>query len=67
MRITYDRTADAAYIYVVPKELGRRVENTYACDPQEVNGQIQLDFDQSGQLVGIEFWTRVGYFRRRCW
>ena len=54
MSITYDREADAAYIYLVPKELARRVANTYACDPQEVKGQIQLDFDESGQLIGIE-------------
>jgi uncharacterized protein YuzE len=24
------------------------------CDPLEVNGQINLDFDDSGRLIGVE-------------
>lgn len=27
---------------------------TYGCDPAQVNGQIHLDFDDEGHLVGIE-------------
>ena len=52
--ITYDRTVDAAYIYLVSPDQGLHSAKTYACDPIEVNGQIQLDFDERGQLLGIE-------------
>ncbi|MGN8171862.1 DUF2283 domain-containing protein [Hyphomicrobiales bacterium] len=27
---------------------------TYCCDPNEVDGQINLDFDSDGRLIGIE-------------
>lgn len=26
----------------------------YACDPVDVQGQINLDFDSAGHLIGIE-------------
>jgi uncharacterized protein YuzE len=54
MRITYDRRADAAYIDLLRDDSEGNVAKTYCCDPQEVNGQIHLDFDGSGRLVGIE-------------
>ena len=53
MKITYDRDADAAYIYLVPITDGG-VAQTYPCDPAEVNGMINLDFDREGRLLGIE-------------
>jgi uncharacterized protein YuzE len=28
--------------------------DTYGCDPEEVGGQIHLDFDKEGRLIGIE-------------
>ncbi len=52
MKITYDPLADAAYIYLTPAI--NQVDRTYACDPREVGGQINLDFDALGRLVGIE-------------
>ncbi len=54
MKITYDPSTDAAYIYLVPKIETGGVNATYCCDPLEINGQINLDFDASGRLVGIE-------------
>jgi len=27
---------------------------TYCCDPKEINGMINLDFDKNGKLLGIE-------------
>jgi uncharacterized protein YuzE len=27
---------------------------TYPCDPMVVNGEINLDFDRDGRLVGVE-------------
>ena len=53
MRITYDEETDAAYIYLVPIAAGG-VAQTYPCDPSEVNGMINLDFDREGRLLGIE-------------
>jgi len=50
---TYDRQVDAAYISL--KKVGPGgVANTYTCDIEQVGGMINLDFDRSGQLVGIE-------------
>ncbi len=50
---TYDRQVDAAYVYL--KKVGPGgVAKTYTCDIEQVGGMINLDFDQSGQLVGIE-------------
>ncbi|MHB0915648.1 MAG: DUF2283 domain-containing protein [Thermoleophilia bacterium] len=53
MWITYDQDADAAYIYLREIEAGGSVK-TYPCDPLEVDGMINLDFDKEGRLVGIE-------------
>jgi uncharacterized protein YuzE len=54
MRIEYDPEADAAYITLVEKGSGSRVAQTVPVDPAEVNGEINLDFEESGRLIGIE-------------
>jgi YD repeat-containing protein len=54
MKLTYDDTVDAAYIYLEDDIKPVGVAKTYSCDPQEVGGQINLDFDAAGRLVGIE-------------
>jgi uncharacterized protein YuzE len=54
VRITYDPKADAAYIYLVDEIRPGGVVRTYPCDPREVKGQINLDFDSEGRLLGIE-------------
>jgi uncharacterized protein YuzE len=53
MKVTLDRSTDSAYIYLTELEVEGTVK-PYTCDPIEVNGQINLDFDSSGRLVGIE-------------
>ena len=53
MKITYDENADAAYIYLKDIPPGG-VKKTYPCDPNEINGMINLDFDENNILVGIE-------------
>ena len=53
MRITLDRHANAAYIYLAPIAPGG-VAKCYPCDPLGVDGMINLDFDAAGRLVGIE-------------
>ncbi|MBI3694243.1 MAG: DUF2283 domain-containing protein [Acidobacteria bacterium] len=54
MRITYDPSVDAAYIYLSSKIARGAVARTYPCDPSEVKAEINLDFDASGRLIGIE-------------
>jgi uncharacterized protein YuzE len=53
VNLEYDRSADAAYLSLTPIKAGG-VKKTYACDPDEVGGLIQLDFDEDGRLVGVE-------------
>jgi uncharacterized protein YuzE len=54
MKVTYDATVDAAYIQLVDEIGAGGVTNTYPCDPGEVVGMINLDFDSAGRLVGVE-------------
>ncbi len=48
MKITYDASADAAYIYLTDIETGG------AARTETVSENIHLDFDAAGKLVGIE-------------
>ena len=54
MRFKYDRETDAAYLSFCVDGLPRKAASTFTCDPSEVNGQIHLDFDESGVLIGLE-------------
>lgn len=54
VRVTYDPSADAAYIYISDTIRAGEVDVTYACDPSEVGGMIHLDFDHNGVLLGME-------------
>ena len=54
MKISYDQTANSLYIYIKEKIHKGEVKQTYSCNPIEVNGEINLDFDQNGYLLGIE-------------
>jgi len=54
MKIRYDRSVDAAYISFLRDGEESSFGFTYVCDPKEVDGQIHLDFDISGHLIGIE-------------
>jgi len=52
IKVSYDKSVDAAYIFF--QDLGRKISKNYLCDPKEVNGMINLDFDDKGMLVGLE-------------
>lgn len=53
IKVTYDKKADAAYIYLV--EMGSvQVSRTYLCDPKENNGMINIDFNSNNNMIGIE-------------
>ncbi|MGI5419256.1 DUF2283 domain-containing protein [Actinomadura luteofluorescens] len=57
LKVTYDQQADAAYVYLVdPAQAGEPgvVAYTYPCDPIDVEGVINLDFDKEGRVLGIE-------------
>ncbi|MER7585222.1 DUF2283 domain-containing protein [Kitasatospora sp. NPDC097691] len=54
LRVTYDKTADAAYVYLTDPQAGARSSHMYPCDPAGVGGMINLDFDAQGRLIGIE-------------
>lgn len=54
MIVTFDPSADAAYIQLAPRIDAGGVSRTYPCDPLEVEGMINLDFDADGRLIGIE-------------
>jgi uncharacterized protein YuzE len=54
VKITFDPKVDAAYIYLVNEIPAGSVALTYPCDPRQVHGEINLDFDADGQLLGIE-------------
>lgn len=55
MRVEYDSERDQAYIYLVDEaRAGADFGFTYPCDPTEIGGMIQLDFDREGRLIGIE-------------
>ncbi|HZM30814.1 MAG TPA: DUF2283 domain-containing protein [Acidimicrobiales bacterium] len=50
LRLTYDREADAAYVYLLaPTAVQPSVARTMSVDEN-----INLDFDDEGRLVGIE-------------
>ena len=54
VKVTYDKTVNAAYIYFTDPQVSVRSAHTYPCDPIDVDGMINLDFDEQGRLIGIE-------------
>ncbi|MFD3483890.1 DUF2283 domain-containing protein [Streptomyces sp. NPDC058665] len=54
VRVTYDQKANAAYVQLADPKARPNVARMYPCDPVEVGGMINLDFDEDGCLVGIE-------------
>lgn len=54
VRVTYDKTVDAAYVYLTEPRVRVKSARMYPCDPVDVDGMINLDFDEQGRLIGIE-------------
>ena len=62
IRLTYDREADAAYLYlkeIAPGEVKRTVF------VEKLGDDIALDLDADGRVVGIEFLDGLGRRRRQ--
>ncbi len=53
MKVVYHPSTNSAIIYFTDVPPGG-VARMYPCDPQEVGGMINLDFDRDGRLVSIE-------------
>lgn len=55
VRATYDRDADAAYIYLsAPDAETLGPMHAVPVDPSEIDGMVNLDIDPEGRLAGIE-------------
>ena len=54
IRVTFDRKANAAYVYLVSQGPGQVAETCADVGPPHVEGMINLDFDKSGRLIGVE-------------
>ncbi|MGC4926948.1 DUF2283 domain-containing protein [Streptomyces sp. DT117] len=54
VKVTYDKSTDAAYAYFTEPQARVHSARMYACDPAVVDGMINLDFDEQGRLIGIE-------------
>lgn len=52
MRITFDKNANAVAIQLTD-ELDYS-EFVYLCDPKQIGGMINLDFNKDGKLIEIE-------------
>lgn len=53
LRITWDRTADAAYVYLTQEQLPAGLHTVQVDTPADVPGMVLLDF-KGGRLVGVE-------------
>ncbi|MFD3972448.1 DUF2283 domain-containing protein [Streptomyces cyaneofuscatus] len=54
VRVTYDETVDAAYVHLTEPQARVTSARMYPCDPVDIDGMINLDFDEQGRLIGIE-------------
>ncbi|MBD8045371.1 DUF2283 domain-containing protein [Arthrobacter sp. Sa2BUA2] len=55
MKITYDPDVDAAYIQLADQILpGQSAEQIHSIVTPGGNGELTLDFDAGGRLLGIE-------------
>ena len=53
MKITYDKSIDAIYIYMIQETITEE-KNSGIVDKTKGNWPIHLDFSKEGKLLGIE-------------
>lgn len=54
MDMSYDAEVDAAYLSLTKIAAGEAVKTVCAVQPPECPGEINLDFDAEGRLLGLE-------------
>ncbi|MEV0070726.1 MULTISPECIES: DUF2283 domain-containing protein [unclassified Amycolatopsis] len=54
LKVTYDASANAAYVYFTDPATEPRSVHMYPCDPIGVGGMINLDFLADGRVLGVE-------------
>jgi len=54
IRMTYDQEAEMGYLYLFPETFTPAIEET---DELEENEFLNVDVDQEGRIVGIEFFN----------
>ncbi|MEU6414164.1 DUF2283 domain-containing protein [Microbispora sp. NPDC046933] len=54
MRIEHDRENDVAYVYLVDRIDAGEAETQVQVEADELRGEIVLDLDRNGTLLGIE-------------
>lgn len=53
LRATFDPATDAVYIYLTAIRPGEAIKQ-HVCDEPDAKGDVILDFDAEGRLLGIE-------------
>lgn len=53
MKVTYDRVANAAYIYLTSGEK-RYVAESIPCEPTSNGPMVVIDLDKSNKIIGFE-------------
>lgn len=54
MTVRYEKRFDTAYINLSANREKDDVALTYTCDSEQINALINLEFDLSGRLLGLE-------------
>jgi len=54
IRVSFDRKANAVYVYLVSEDPGQVAKTCVDAGPPHGKGMINLDFDKSGRLIGME-------------
>lgn len=57
MKITYDSSVDAAYVYMIDISEWwewKQVDFTYCCDDPNIKWMVNIDFTKDGRIFGIE-------------
>jgi uncharacterized protein YuzE len=54
MKVTYDALVDAAYIYLEDAPQPGSAVTTLSLDPREIHGEVNIDLDSAGRIIGIE-------------
>lgn len=58
LRLTWDGEADAGYLYLTPIGPGEAASQRVVENPVAGLGDVVLDFDREGRLLGVEFLDR---------